>query len=90
MAQILTAIYLLMMLAGGWRLFGLGWPLWVKGLVAIGLVCPLPLLVLLPGMLHPERPFADMLRMIGFVMMGCGALCLVGGLSAARLRARRR
>jgi hypothetical protein len=31
-----------------------------------------------------------MLRMIGFVMMGCGALCLVGGLSAARLRARRR
>ena len=61
MAQILTAIYLLMMLAGGWRLFGLGWPLWVKGLVAIGLVCPLPLLVLLPGMLHKKKKVTEII-----------------------------
>lgn len=90
MAQILTAIYLLMMLAAGWRLFGLGWKRSTKAAVAVLLVCPLPLLILLPGMIHPDRPFGDLLRMIGFVLMGCGALCLVGGMSAARLRARRR
>lgn len=90
MAQILTALYLLAMLAAGWRLFGLGWSLRVKIAAAVALVCPVPLLVLLPGLVHPERPFADLLRAIGLALLACGALCLAGGLSAAWLRARRR
>jgi hypothetical protein len=90
MAQILTALYLLAMLAAGWRLFGLGWSHRIKIGAAVALVCPVPLLVLLPGLIHPERPFADLLRAIGLALLACGALCLAGGLSAAWLRARRR
>jgi hypothetical protein len=90
MAQILTALYLLAMLAAGWRLFGLGWSHRIKAAAAVALVCPVPLLVLLPGLIHPERSFADLLRAIGLALLACGALCLAGGLSAAWLRARRR
>ncbi|MBJ7443327.1 MAG: hypothetical protein JHD32_03230 [Sphingobium sp.] len=90
MAQILTALYLLAMLAAGWRLFGLAWSRRVKAAAAVALVCPVPLLVLLPGLIHPERPFADLLRAIGLALLACGALCLAGGVSAAWLRARRR
>ena len=46
--------------------------------------------LLLPGLIHPERPFADLLRAIGLALLACGALCLAGGVSAAWLRARRR
>ncbi|HUD95797.1 hypothetical protein [Sphingobium sp.] len=90
MAQIVTAIYLLMMLVAGWRLFGIGWPRWVKVAAAVGLVCPLPMLFILPSLLHPERPFADLLLNIGVVLTICGAICLVGGVSAAWMRKRRR
>lgn len=90
MAKILTALYLVAMLAAGWRLFGLGWSPRIKIAAAVALVCPVPLLVLLPGLIHPERPFADLLRAIGLTLLACGALCLAGGLSAAWLRARRR
>lgn len=78
------------MLAAGWRLFGLGWSRRIKIAAAVALVCPVPLLVLLPGLIHPERPFADLLRAIGLALLACGALSLAGGLSAAWLRARRR
>jgi hypothetical protein len=89
MPQILTALYLLMMLAAGWRLFGLPWSRPVKAAAAAALVCPIPLLVLLPGLLHPERPFADLLQKLGLTLLLCGALCMLGGLSAARMRTRR-
>lgn len=89
MAQILTAVYLLAMLGAGWRLFGMGWSRPAKAGASVLLVCPLPLLILIPGLMHPERPFADMLRGVGLVLLACGAMCLLGGMSAAWLRARR-
>ena len=89
MAQIVAALYLLMMLFAGWRLFGMAWSRGRKVAAAIALVCPLPLILLLPPLIHPERPFADILRAIGLTLLLCGALCLLGGMSAAWLRARR-
>lgn len=90
MAQFLTALYLLMMLAAGWRLYGIGWSRPVKVMTAIALLLPLPLLLLIPALQNPEQPYAGMLRAIGLALMVCGALCLAGGLSAAWLRARRK
>lgn len=89
MAKFLTALYLLSMLAAGWRLFGMGWSRPAKAAAAVLLITPLPLLLLIPALLHPERPFSDLLRMIGLVLMLCGTFCLLGGMSAAWLRARR-
>ena len=90
MAQIVTALYLLLMLFAGWRLFGIGWPRGRKIAAAVALVAPIPLLLMIPALLHPERPFADVLRAVGLALLVCGALCMGGGWSAARLRARRR
>ena len=90
MHQILTAAYLIAMLAAGWRLYGIGWSRLAKGAAALALLLPVPLLFLGPVLLHPERPFADMLRMIGLSLLLCGILCMGGGWSAARLRARRK
>lgn len=90
MAKILTALYLVMMLAAGWRLFGLGWSRGVKIVTAVAVLLPLPLLLILPALMQPQRPFADLLRAIGLALLVCGALCIAGGWSAAWLRARRR
>jgi hypothetical protein len=90
MAQIVTALYLLFMLVAGWRLFSIGWPRGAKLATALALILPVPLLVLVPALLHPERPFSDMLRSVGLALLVCGMLCMAGGWSAARLRARRR
>ncbi|EXS68210.1 hypothetical protein [Sphingobium sp. Ant17] len=90
MPQILTALYLIAMLAAGWRLFGLGWSRGVKIATAVALILPFPLLMLLPALIEPARPFADLLRAMGLTLLLCGALCLGGGWSAAKMRARRR
>jgi hypothetical protein len=89
MAKIVAALYLLLMLIAGWRLFGMRWPRGRKAVAGIALVCPLPLVLLLPPLIHPDRPFADLLRAIGLTLLLCGALCLLGGMSAAWLRARK-
>lgn len=89
MAQILTALYLFAMLAAGWRLFGVVWSRGAKLSTAVALICPIPLLLLGPALLHPERPFADLMRASGLALLLCGALCMGGGVSAAWVRARR-
>lgn len=90
MAQFLTALYLLVMLAAGWRLYGIGWSRPMKVVTALALLSPLPLLLLIPALQNPERPYSDQLRAIGLALLLCGALCLAGGLSAAWLRTRRK
>ncbi len=90
MAQLLTALYLLLMLAAGWRLYGIGWSRPLKAVTAIALLLPLPLLLLIPALQHPDRPYSDLLRAIGLALLVCGALCLLGGVSAAWARARRK
>ena len=90
MARVVTAVYLLFMLVAGWRLHGLAWRKAVKAGVAVALLLPIPLLLLIPAIAHPERPLADMLRAIGVALLICGVLCMAGGWSAARLRARRK
>lgn len=90
MVQIFTALYLLAMLAAGWRLHGIAWSRPAKWATALALVCPLPLLIVLPGLLHPDRPFAGLRQSMGVALLVCGALCLGGGWSAAWLRARRK
>ncbi|WP_088183139.1 hypothetical protein [Sphingobium sp. Z007] len=89
MAQIVTALYLLLMLGAGWRLFGIGWSRGARLATAAALVCPVPLLLLIPALTHPERPFAGLLRSVSVALLVCGLLCLIGGFSAAWLRARR-
>jgi hypothetical protein len=89
-ARIVTAVYLVFMLIAGWRLHGIGWSRAAKLGTAVALALPIPLLLLIPALVHPERPFADTLRAIGLALLVCGILCMAGGWSAARLRARRR
>lgn len=90
MAQLLTALYLLLMLAAGWRLYGISWSLAVKVVTALALILPLPLLLIVPALQHPEHNYSDLLRAIGLTLLVCGLLCLLGGLSAAWARARRK
>jgi hypothetical protein len=90
MARIITAVYLIFMLVAGWRLHGVRWPVAGKVAAALALLLPIPLLLLIPALAHPERPFAEMLRAIGLALLVCGMLCMGGGWSAARLRARRK
>ncbi|NIJ17191.1 hypothetical protein [Sphingobium vermicomposti] len=89
MPNILIALYLLLMVAAGWRLFTMGWTRAMKMAAAVLLVMPLPMLFLLPGLMNPERPFADMLRAIGLALAGGGGLSLMGGMVGAWLKARR-
>jgi hypothetical protein len=56
----------------------------------VALICPIPLLILSRGLLHPERPYAGLLQSIGIALLICGLLCLCGGVSAAWMRARRK
>lgn len=87
---ILIAVYLLMMLAAGWRLFGIGWRRGVKFATAAALILPVPLLFLLPALRAPDRAFADLLMTFGLTLLGCGTACMAGGFGASWLRARRR
>lgn len=90
MPQILAALYLTLMVAAGWRLFGMAWTRARKIAAAAALLVPIPLILLLPALLHPERPFADILRAVGFALLACGLIALAGGMTGAWLRARKR
>ncbi|CAD7337507.1 hypothetical protein FIM10_07590 [Sphingomonadales bacterium 56] len=85
MPKALIAFYMLLTVAAGWRLFGMGWTRGRKVAAAVALVAPFPMLFLL----HPERPFADLQRGIGLSLIAGGALSLLGGMAVAWMRARR-
>jgi hypothetical protein len=89
MPKLLAALYLLLMVAAGWRLFGMAWSRGLKVAAAAGLVIPIPMLFLLPALMQPDRPFADLLRAIGIALMLGGAVSLLGGMAGAWLKARR-
>ena len=89
MPKALIALYMLLTVAAGWRLFGMGWTRGRKVAAAVALVAPFPMLFLLPSLLHPERPFADLQRGMGLSLIAGGALSLLGGMAAAWMRARR-
>ena len=89
MPKFIAALYLLLMAAAGWRLFTMGWSRGLKICAAAALVIPIPMLFLLPALMQPDRPFADVLRVIGVALMLCGALSLLGGVAGAWLRARK-
>jgi hypothetical protein len=89
MPKILAALYLLLMVAAGWRLFGMGWSRGLKIAAAVALVIPIPMFFLLPSLLHPDRPFADLLRAIGMALMAGGAVSLLGGMAGAWLKGRK-
>ena len=89
MPKILAALYLLLMVAAGWRLFAMGWSRGLKIAAAVALVIPIPMFFLLPSLLNPDRPFADLLRAIGIALMAGGAVSLLGGMAGAWLKARK-
>lgn len=89
MPKIVVALYLLLMVAAGWRLFAIPWSRGLKIGAGMALVLPIPMFFLLPSLMHPDRPFADLLRAIGIALMGGGAVALLGGAAAAWLRKRR-
>lgn len=89
MPKILAALYLLLMVAAGWRLFSMPWGRGLKAVAAVGLVLPIPMFFLLPSLMHPDRPFADLLRAIGIALMAGGAAALLGGMTGAWLKARK-
>lgn len=88
--KILLGLYLLFLVAAGWRLFGIGWSRGVKGATGVALVLPVPLLFLLPALFGRDRPFSDILMGLGLTLLCCGTACLLGGLGAAWLRSRGR
>lgn len=87
--QLILGLYLLFLLAAGWRLWSIGWSARAKALTALALVLPMPLLFILPGVLRRDT-WSDVLIQLGLTLLLCGALCVAGGFSAARLRARRK
>ena len=87
---ILLALYLLAMMGAGWRLFAMPWPRGVKLAAAIALVCPVPLLFILPGIMQHGEGFADILVTLGLTLLACGALCFGSGMGIAWYRARGR
>ncbi|HKY80504.1 MAG TPA: hypothetical protein VJM09_03425 [Sphingobium sp.] len=89
MPKILAALYLLLMVAAGWRLFTMGWSRGLKVGAGVALVIPIPMLFLLPALMQPDRPFADLLRGIGVALMLGGGVALLGGMAGAWLKARR-
>ena len=89
MPKLLAALYLLLMVAAGWRLFTMSWSRGLKIGAAVALVIPIPMLFLLPALMQPDRPFADLLRAIGIALMGGGAVSLLGGMAGAWLKARK-
>jgi len=89
MPKILAALYLLLMVAAGWRLFAMRWSRGLKVAAAVALVIPIPMFFLLPSLLHPDRPFADLLRAVGIALMAGGAVSLLGGMAGAWLKARK-
>ncbi|WP_242126058.1 hypothetical protein [Sphingobium sp. Sx8-8] len=89
MFHLLVALYLLLMVAAGWRLFAMSWSRMLKISAAVALVIPIPMLFLLPALMQPDRPFADLLRAIGIALMLGGGVSLLGGMAGAWLRARK-
>lgn len=87
---ILLAVYLLAMMGAGWRLFAMPWARGVKVAAAIALVCPVPLLFILPGLMQQGEGFSDILVKLGATLMACGALCFGSGFGFAWYRARGR
>ena len=87
--HIVPALYLLFLLAAGWRLWAVGWRGVVKLATAFLLVAPMPLLFILPGLMRRDA-WSGLLVQLGITLLVCGMACLAGGFSAARLRARRR
>jgi hypothetical protein len=55
MPKILAALYLLLMVAAGWRLFTMAWSRGLKIAAAIALIIPIPMFFLLPSLMHPAR-----------------------------------
>jgi hypothetical protein len=86
--RIFTLLYLLAMVVAGWRLFRIGWPRGAKVATGLALLLPVPLMLLLPALRHPDRAFADMLRGLGLALLLCGALCMAGGVAAAWFKGR--
>ena len=89
MPKLLASLYLLLMVAAGWRLFAMPWSRALKASAALALVIPIPMLFLLPALIQPDRPFADLLRAIGIALMLGGAVALLGGMAGAWLKARK-
>jgi hypothetical protein len=87
--QILLGAYLLFLVAAGWRLSTIGWTVRIKMAVMLSLVLPMPLLFIIPGVMRHDG-WSDLLIQLGLTLLVCGIICLAGGFSAARLRARRR
>jgi hypothetical protein len=67
----------------------MSWPRGWKISAAVALVIPIPTLFLLPALMQPDRPFADLLRAIGIALILGGGVSLLGGMAGAWLKARR-
>lgn len=87
--QILLGAYLLFLLAAGWRLWTVGWTARGKLATAMALTLPMPLLFIIQGVTRGDV-WSNMLIQMGLTLLVCGVICLAGGFSAARLRARRK
>ncbi|MEJ7933169.1 hypothetical protein WG907_02740 [Sphingobium sp. AN558] len=86
--KLVLGLYLLFLLAAGWRLGSIGWTIRVKLATALALAVPVPLLFIIPALMR-DSAWSDLLIRFGLTLLVCGVLCLAGGFSAARLRARR-
>ncbi|GAY20708.1 MULTISPECIES: hypothetical protein [Sphingobium] len=89
MPKILAALYLLLMVAAGWRLFAMSWSRALKIAAGVAMVVPIPMLFLLPALVQPDRPFADLLCAIGIALMLGGGVSLLGGMTGAWFKARK-
>lgn len=85
-----SLLYMLALTALGWGLSLLGWARERKWLIAIAAVAVVPLLILLPALLHRDGQFADLQWILGVTTLVWGAVAVTfGWCGAVLLRALR-
>lgn len=87
--HILSVLYLLALVALGWRLVRIGWPVWIRLGSAIVLVLLTPALFLIPAVRRPDGPFSDLLLATGIGMVAAGLIATLLGAAIALLWRRR-
>jgi hypothetical protein len=74
-------LYLASLVGAGWRLFTLRWRRWQRLLAGVMLLVITPMLFILPALLNPLSPMADLQMAIGVGMLAAGTVAMLCGVA---------
>ncbi|WP_336965087.1 hypothetical protein [Sphingobium aquiterrae] len=82
-------LYLASLVGAGWRLFTLRWRRWQRVLAGVMLAITAPMLFIVPALLNPMSPIADLQMAMGVGMLVAGVVALTCGVALGWFWARR-